>query len=78
MTDPNRPVVVDGLAGMRRSVGLTQAQVAQRMGVTQQSVNRMEGSWPNIRVNSLVAFAKACGGEVSFIADFGYRQLYVR
>ncbi len=78
LVNPNDPLVVHGLAGLRRSVNLTQEQVAQRMGITQQSVNRIERNWPAIHVGTLIRYVEACGGEVSIHADFGYRRFILR
>lgn len=78
MNSPDQETVVEGLRGLRRHIGLTQEQVARRMGVRQQSVQRMERNWPNVHMSSLLLYVKACGGGVSVIADLGYRQFVIR
>jgi DNA-binding XRE family transcriptional regulator len=58
------------LADMRKKVGLTQAEVAQAMGVSQQRVSAIEnGSIAELATLSL--YIHALGGELKVIADFG-------
>ncbi|MEU6711942.1 helix-turn-helix transcriptional regulator [Nonomuraea sp. NPDC046802] len=58
------------LADMRKKVGLTQSEVAQTMGVTQQRVSAIEnGSIAELATLGL--YIRALGGELKVIADFG-------
>lgn len=58
------------LAEMRRNAGLTQGEVAEAMGVTQQRVSAIEnGSVAELA--TLADYIRALGGELKVIADFG-------
>ena len=59
------------LAQMRKQRGLTQAQVAQAMGVSQARVSRMEhGDVERMQVESIAAYVAAIGGHLRLVADF--------
>jgi DNA-binding XRE family transcriptional regulator len=58
------------LADMRRNVGLTQAEVAEAMGVTQQRVSAIENG-AVAELATLADYVRALGGELKVIADFG-------
>jgi predicted XRE-type DNA-binding protein len=61
------------LAQMRKQQGLTQAQVAAAMGVSQVRVSRMEhGDVEKMQVESIAAYAAAMGGHLRLVADFGH------
>jgi predicted XRE-type DNA-binding protein len=61
------------LAQMRRQQGLTQAQVAAVMGVSQVRVSRMEhGDVEKMQVESIAAYVAAIGGHLRLVADFGH------
>jgi DNA-binding XRE family transcriptional regulator len=58
------------LTEMRKKAGLTQAEVAEAMGVSQQRVSAIESG----SVAELAApadYIRALGGELKVIADFG-------
>jgi len=55
--------VASELISARASAGLTQAQVAERMGTKQSAVSQIEGG-RNISLARLRAYAKAVGREV--------------
>ena len=64
------------LAEMRRRLGITQAQVAARMGVIQGRVSAMEHSKPGAtELRTLAAYVEALGGRLEIIADFGDQRL---
>jgi predicted XRE-type DNA-binding protein len=47
----------------RQAAGLTQAEVAKRMGVAQSTVSRLESDrWQDLRLGELVAYLQACKG----------------
>lgn len=53
------------LTDMRGKLGLTQAQVAAKMGVAQGSYSRVEGArWETWRLGTLEEIARAMGGEL--------------
>lgn len=59
------------LAHMRKQRGLTQAQVAQAMGVSQARVSQMEhGDIERMQVESIAAYVTAIGGHLRLVADF--------
>lgn len=58
------------LAEMRKKVGLTQAEVAEAMGVSQQRVSAIE-SGAVAALATLADYIRALGGELKVIADFG-------
>jgi len=61
------------LAQMRKQQGLTQAQVATAMGVSQVRVSRMEhGDVKKMQVESIAAYVSAIGGHLRLVADFGH------
>lgn len=58
------------LSEMRKKVGLTQAEVADAMGVSQQRVSAIE-SGVVAELATLGEYVRALGGELKVIADFG-------
>jgi DNA-binding XRE family transcriptional regulator len=63
-------VRADYLTEMRRAAGLTQADVAEAMGVSQQRVSAIE-SGAVAELSTLADYIRALGGELKVIADFG-------
>ena len=63
-------VRADYLAEMRKKAGLTQAEVAEAMGVTQQRVSAIENG-AVAELATLGDYVRALGGELKVIADFG-------
>lgn len=60
---PEIPVVA-GLRGLRQHCRLSQRQIAERMGISQQRVSELERAWPRTRLSSAQAFARACDGRL--------------
>lgn len=58
------------LTEMRKKAGLTQAEVADAMGVSQQRVSAIE-SGTVAELATLGDYVRALGGELTVIADFG-------
>jgi DNA-binding XRE family transcriptional regulator len=58
------------LAGMRKKAGLTQAEVADAVGVSQQRVSAIENG-AVAELATLAGYIRALGGELKVIADFG-------
>jgi DNA-binding XRE family transcriptional regulator len=64
------------LAEMRRRLGFSQAQVADRMGVTQGRVSAIENAKPGAtELRTIAAYVEALGGRLEIIADFGDQRL---
>ncbi len=67
------------LAEQRARLGLTQAQVAARMGVRQERVSAIERADPRAaEVRTLAAYVEALGGRLDIIADFGSERVPLR
>ena len=58
-----------GLAALRRRKGLTQHDVAVRLGISQSDVSKLERR-SDIRISTLRAYITATGGDVSIIAHY--------
>jgi len=52
------------VSDLRRAASLTQAQVAQRMGVTAKRVSQIEAAYPAVRYDTLVSYLQALGGHI--------------
>lgn len=55
----------DLIRNARRAHGLTQAELAERLGTTQSAVARLEANGSNPRVGTLARALSACGRELS-------------
>ncbi len=64
------------LGDMRKRRGLTQEQVADRMGVSTSRVSQIEAGDVSTQ-DVLVRYVTALGGTLKLIADFGDEQLKV-
>jgi DNA-binding XRE family transcriptional regulator len=58
------------LTEIRKRAGLTQAEVAEAMGVSQQRVSAIENG-SVAELSTLADYIHALGGELKVIADFG-------
>lgn len=60
------------LTQMRKQRGMTQAEVARAMGVSQARISLMEHGEPaKMQVESIAAYVTAVGGHLRLVADFG-------
>jgi hypothetical protein len=67
------------LAEQRTRLGLTQAQVAQRMGVRQERISAIERAEPGAtEVRTLAGYVEALGGRLEITADFGDERVLLR
>jgi Helix-turn-helix domain len=67
------------LAAQRTRLGLTQAQVAQRMGVRQERVSAIERAEPgSTEVRTLASYVEALGGRLEIVADLGDERVHLR
>ncbi|MDE0445282.1 MAG: helix-turn-helix transcriptional regulator [Spirochaetaceae bacterium] len=58
------------LAALRRDLGLTQAQVARRLRMTQSDVSKLERR-EDVRLSTLLAYARALNGRLRVMFDDG-------
>ncbi len=58
--------VIGGLAALRRSHGLTQVELAERMGISQSDLSKLERR-RDIRLSTLRAYAEALGGDIRMV-----------
>lgn len=66
------------LAEMRRQLGLTQREVADRMHVRQERVSAIErGRTGSAEVGTVAAYVEALGGELEIIANFNGTRVVV-
>ncbi|MFF3379936.1 helix-turn-helix domain-containing protein [Streptomyces sp. NPDC002680] len=66
------------LAEMRRQLGLTQREVADRMHVRQERVSAIErGRTSSAEVGTVAAYVAALGGELEVVANFNGTRVIV-
>ncbi|MBB5870313.1 DNA-binding XRE family transcriptional regulator [Allocatelliglobosispora scoriae] len=66
------------LVEMRKRLGLTQAEVAERMHVRQERVSAIERAKVTAsELRTLASYIEALGGRMEIIADFGGERLVV-
>jgi predicted XRE-type DNA-binding protein len=67
------------LAEIRKEQDLTQAEVADIIGITQPNVSRLEsGGLDSAALSTVRAYVEALGGKLCMVADFGDRQLRIQ
>jgi DNA-binding XRE family transcriptional regulator len=67
------------LADQRVRLGLTQAEVAERMGVPQERVSAIEDAEPGAtEIRTLAAYVAALGGRLEVVAEFGAEHVQLR
>jgi predicted transcriptional regulator len=65
MAQRRRQLLAD-LAEQRRAAGLSQTEVAARMGTSQSSVARLEAGLADVRVSTLERYAAAIGSQLGW------------
>lgn len=60
------------LADLRRAAGLTQKQVAQRMGIGQSRVGHIEKDYPNLHFKVVNSYVNALGGHLALTGIGGH------
>src|SRR5215468_9774324 len=73
MLAERRRLVAD-LTAQRRSAGLSQTEVAARMGTSQSAVARLETGDADVRVSTLERYAAAIGSQLAWQARRGRAQ----
>ena len=58
--------LVSELTGQRQAAGLSQTQVAARMGTSQSAVARLEAGEADVRASTLERYAAAIGSQISW------------
>lgn len=61
-----RAGLVRGLAEQRLAAGLSQTEVAARMGTSQSAVARLEAGTADVRTSTLERYAAAVGGQITW------------
>jgi transcriptional regulator with XRE-family HTH domain len=62
----SRRRLVDELVARRRAQGLSQTEVAARMGTSQSAVARLEASAGDLKVSTLERYAAAVGSPIAW------------
>lgn len=65
------------LAQIRQAVGLTQAQLAQTLGLGQGDISRIEQR-SNIQLNTLARFIEATGGRLRITVVYGDSEIALK
>ena len=61
-----RAGLVRELVGQRQAAGLSQTEVAARMGTSQSAVARLESGTADVRASTLERYAAAVGGQITW------------
>jgi ribosome-binding protein aMBF1 (putative translation factor) len=61
--------LVRELADQRQAAGLSQTEVAARMGTSQSAVARLESGTADVRASTLERYAAAVGGQITWKLD---------
>jgi ribosome-binding protein aMBF1 (putative translation factor) len=64
-----RQRLIADLAAQRQAAGLSQTEVAARMGTSQSAVARLEAGESDLRLSTLERYAAAVGSQVSWRLD---------
>ncbi len=65
----DRGRLVRELAQQRQAAGLSQTEVAARMGTSQSAVARLESGTADVRASTLERYAAAVGGQITWKLD---------
>ena len=63
-----RRALIEGLAAARRASGVSQTEVAARMGTSQSAVARLESGELDARMSTLERYAAAVGHDIDWQA----------
>jgi ribosome-binding protein aMBF1 (putative translation factor) len=66
MMAEDRARLLRELAGQRQAAGLSQTEVAARMGTSQSAVARLESGTADVRASTLERYAAAVGGQITW------------
>ena len=62
----DRGLLVRELAEQRQAAGLSQTEIAARMGTSQSAVARLESGTADVRASTLERYAAAVGGQITW------------
>jgi ribosome-binding protein aMBF1 (putative translation factor) len=65
----DRGRLVRELAEQRQAAGLSQTEIAARMGTSQSAVARLESGTADVRASTLERYAAAIGGQITWRLD---------
>jgi len=65
----DRGRLVRELAEQRQAAGLSQTEIAARMGTSQSAVARLESGAADVRASTLERYAAAVGGQIAWKLD---------
>ncbi|MGH3188063.1 MAG: helix-turn-helix domain-containing protein [Streptosporangiaceae bacterium] len=63
----DRGRLIRELAEQRQAAGLSQTEIAARMGTSQSAVARLESGTADVRASTLERYAAAVGGQITWI-----------
>ncbi|MGD0454494.1 MAG: helix-turn-helix transcriptional regulator [Solirubrobacteraceae bacterium] len=69
MTSPDQQAVGRALRELRKQAGLTQEQVAERMGTSSTYLSRLEAGQRDIRLSTVLRLLDALGSDLHQFAD---------
>lgn len=67
LTEKKEEELQDLLANLRRMAGINSSQVAERMGITQPAVSKLEKNVSKASVTTLERYAVACGASLKIV-----------
>src|SRR5215475_11157120 len=66
------------LAEIRRAYGLDQGELAERIGVSQSRISRIErGDLDRAEISTVRSYVEALGGQIEIVAKFGDERITV-
>nr|WP_321432490.1 helix-turn-helix transcriptional regulator [uncultured Campylobacter sp.] len=65
--DKNDDELILDMIKARRSANLTQSQIAEKMGVSQSQIARIESNCVNIKYQTILKYLKICGKKIAVI-----------
>src|SRR5580698_44211 len=68
MSEQRRGLLAE-LAGQRQAAGVSQTEIAARMGTSQSAVARLEAGEADVRASTLERYAAAVGGQITWSLD---------
>lgn len=72
-----RPGPAVGLSDLRQAMGLTQVELAGRVGMSQSDLSKLERR-RDVRLSTLRAYAKALGGRLRILIEAGGARAEIR